>query len=118
MGGEKMNNQKFFGLYCGYSQEDIKQMISEIKRDDLTSLMDNYVLKKHHDYIVMEDKWEAEPPKILQGEVEKVILDAVALEYLGRKSRFKNMKALIDYMVREEEADMEEYLRNEEEWEY
>lgn len=112
-------NKKFYSLYCGYGQDDIENMIKEVHKGGYTSLMDNYIIKKIENQIfVMEDKWEAEPPKILQGEVEKVILDAVALEYLGRKSRFKNMKALIDYMVREEETDMEEYLRNEEEWEY
>lgn len=114
-----MNNKKFFGLYCGYSQEDILEIKKEIQNEGYSYLMDNYILRQQNNRrIIMEDKWEAEPPKILQGEVEKVILDAVALEYLGRKSRFKNIKALIDYMVREEEADMEEYLRNEEEWEY
>lgn len=113
-----MKNQRFFGLYCGYSQDDIQEMIVEIKRAGITALMDNYVLRKHHDIIVMEDKWEAEPPKRLHGEVEKMVLDAVSIEYLNKRSRFHSVSELINYMISEEEADMEEYLRNEEEWEY
>lgn len=112
-----MKNKKFFGLYCGYSQEDIKEMIKNIEMNE-TSLMDNYILREIEGEYIMEDKWEAEPPRILQGSEEKIVLDAVALECLGKESRFQSLQELTEYMVREEEADMEAYLRNEEEWEY
>ena len=113
-----MKNKRFYGLYCGYSQEDIKEIINNIQRDGITSLMDNYVLKSHHDDIVMEDKWESESPRRLHGEIDKMVIDAISIEYINKPSRFQSLKKLTDYMVREEEADMEEYLRNEEEWEY
>ena len=111
-------SKKFYGLYCGYSQEDILKMIQEIQNKGITLMMDNYIIRVIDDSHIMEDKWEAEPPKILHGGVEKVVLDAVSIEYLNKRSRFHSVSSLIDYMISEEEADMEEYLQHEEEWEY
>ena len=118
MGGEKMKNQEFFGLYCGYSQEDIKEIVEDIHKRGTTALMDNYTIREMKGKYVMEDKWEVEPPKILNGGIEKIVIDALSLEFTNKKSNFQNLKELTDYMVSEEEQDMEEYLRNEEEWEY
>ena len=109
---------KFFGLYCGYSQEDIIEIIEEVKKNKTSSIMDNYILRKTKGGYVMEDKWEAEAPKELRGDIEKIVLDALSIEYLGKESRFSSLQELTEYMVREEESDMEAYLRNEEEWEY
>lgn len=112
-------NQEFLGLYCGYSQEDIQEMTIDIHKRGITSLMDNYIIRKIKDQIfIMEDKWEAELPKELHGDIEKIVLDAVALECLGEKSQFKNLQELTDYMVREEEQDLESYIMHENEWEY
>lgn len=66
----------------------------------------------------MEDKWEAEAPRILQGDIDKVVLDAISIECLNKKSRFKTFDELINYMMKEEEQDMESYIRHEMEWEY
>lgn len=116
MGGDKM---KFYTLYCGYDQEDIKQMMEELRNKQSTFLMDNYIVKKvNNKSYIMEDKWETEPYKELHGNVEKIILDAISIECLNKKSRFQSLKDLTDYMVRQEKEDMEEYLRHEEEWEY
>lgn len=111
-------SKQFYGLYCGYSQDDIREMVMDIHKRGNTFLMDNYIIRKVEDQIFMEDKWETEPPKELHRDIEKAVLDAITLEYLNKRSRFESLDDLTDYMVREEEADMEEYLRNEEEWEY
>lgn len=111
-------SKRFYGLCYGYTQEDIIEMIKELKRDGVTHLLDNYIVKEIHDGYVMEDKWEAEPPKKLHGGIDKIIIDAISIECINKKSRFKTFEDLTDYMVREEMQDMEEYLRHEEEWEY
>lgn len=113
-----MNNKKFYGLYCGYSQSDIEQMKFEVQRAGITALMDNYVLRKKSTSYIMEDKWEAEPPRILQGSEEKIVLDAICIEYTNEKSKFQSFAKLLDYMVEEEKQDMESYIRHEMEWEY
>lgn len=109
---------EFYGLYCGYSQEDIKNMVENIHKGGYTSLMDNYTIRKIEYQYVMEDKWEAEPPRILQGSKEKIVLDAICIEYTNEKSKFQSLAELIDYMVEEEKQDMESYIRHEMEWEY
>ena len=114
-----MSSEKFYGVCFGYTQKDIEQIIKEVTNRGDTRLMNDYnIVRVRKNTYCIENKWDEDDSQIIRGTPEKVVLDALSIECLGHESEFQSYNELVHYMVKFEKEDMEEYLRNEEEWEY